>query len=67
MPNIKETGRFLGKFIFHPRQTLRELDSQFDKMMLHIWSGGSACEPGMKLPMVEITYQKKEKVEKGGD
>lgn len=63
MPNIKETGRFLGKLIFHPRRTLEELDTQFDKMMLQILSGGSACEPGMKLPMTEINPEENKKEE----
>lgn len=54
MASIKETARSVANFITHPRRTLREWDSQFDKMMLQILSGGSACEPGMKLPMTEI-------------
>lgn len=54
MANFIETGRSIVDFVTHPRQKLQELDSKFDKMMLMILSGGSACEPGMKLPMTEI-------------
>ena len=51
----------------HPRQAYRELNIQLDKMMLIILSGGSACEPGMKEPLmiertpkIEVTSENKE-------
>jgi len=61
MGNAKETGRFVGEFILHPRRTLKELDSQFNRAMALIMMGGSACEPGMRLPMTEINPEENKK------
>jgi len=65
MANIKETGRFLGNLILHPRHALEELDSQLNKTMALILMGGSACEPGMKLPMTEINPELNERKTEG--
>ncbi len=61
MGNAKETGRFLGNFIRHPCQTLKNLDWQFKRMMALIFMGGSACETGMQLPTTEINPEEEKK------
>jgi len=63
MGNAKETGKLVGKFILHPRRSLEELDSRLNRTMALILMGGSACEPGMRLPMTEVNPEENKKRE----